>query len=362
MTATDERVDEVRPLAPSDLPAAAGVLERAMATGSSQAGLERLLKAVAFDDPWSDPELPTLGLYAPEGALIGLLLTCPRRLLHEGRPLRAVCGSHVIVDPAAQGQARGSALIKESFKIPKDFSYSDGASDRAAVMVERLGFLPLQLESLEWTSVLRPAAYWQERASAGRMRRVGRALAQPLDRVLGRSPLAAAVHAAGVEEELLTPAAMMEHLEPLTSWARLRLDYDLPFLTWLFEQLSDDHPQGELAARLVRRRGTAIGWHVSLVARGGMAQVMQVVAAPHDTPAVFDAMLAHVRERGAIAARGRLEAPLLRAITARRTLLRQGSFAVVRTPGGPAPVHAIQNGFALFTRLDADWWIDPSGR
>jgi hypothetical protein len=139
------------------------------------------------------------------------------------------------------------------------------------------------------------------------------------------------------------------------------MDYDLPFLTWLFEQLADDHPQGDLAARLVRRDGEAIGWHIAFVQRGGIAQVLQVVARPEDAPAVLDSLLVHARELGALAARGRLEAPLVHAVTTRRTVLRRTSFALVRAKDREL-ISAVQNGSALFTRLDADWWIDPSGR
>ena len=353
--ATQERVDEVRPLEAADLPAAAGVLERAMRTGSSQAGIERMLRAVVFEDPWADPELPALALVSGEGALIGMLINCPRRIVFDGRPLRAICGSNVIVDPAAQGHARGKALIRHSMGIPKDLSFTDGTFDRAAEMVQRLGFTPLHLESLEWTSVLRPAGYWLGRA------RAHSPLTRPLDALLSRGP-GAAPRRTELADEPLTPAAMLEHVERLASWARLRLDYDLPFLTWLFAQLADGHPQGQLSARLVRRDGAVLGWHIGLVRPGGLAQVLQVVALPRDLPAVFEAMLVHVRGLGAVAARGRLEAPLLPAITVRRTLLRQTSFTLVRAPNDPMLISTIQNGSALFTRLDADWWIDPTGR
>ncbi len=359
-------VGEVRPLERADVPQAAAIFGRAFAPDSTAAGLERLLASVALEDPWTDPELPSLVLNGDEGDVVGLLLTCPRRLVFDGQPLRALCGSNVVVDPAVQGKAQGMALIERSKAFPKDFAYTDGATDRARGMLERAGYTLLTLESLEWTSVLRPTAYWQGRLFTGsRTRRIGaigRILVRPLDRLLGRTPFAPAVRTPGLTHEPLTPALMMEHLEQFTSWARLRVDYDMPFLTWLFAQLADDHPQGSLAARLVRRDGEAIGWHISLVPRGGIAQVMQIVAAPGDAPAVLSSMLVHARELGAVAARGRLEAPLLEAVTARRTVLRGAGFVYVRAPNDPAIVSAIQSGHALITRLDADWWIDPAGR
>lgn len=359
-------VGEVRPLERTDLPSLAAMYQRAFAPESSLAGVERLLTNAALEDPWTNPELPTLVLTGDDGNVLGLLLTCPRRLLFDGRLLHALTGSNVVVDPSVQGKAQGLALIERSKAFAKDFAYTDGATDRARGMLERAGYTLLTLESLEWTSVLRPTAYWQGRLFSGsRMSwvgAVGRTLAKPLDRLLGRTPFAPLVRAPGLTHEPLTPALMMEHLERFTSWARLRVDYDLEFLTWLFAQLADDHPQGQLAARLVRRDGEAIGWHISLVPRGGIAQSMQIVAAPRDAPAVMSSMLVHARELGAVAARGRLEAPLLEAITARRTVLRGAGFVYVRAPNDPAIIAAIQEGKALFTRLDADWWIDPTGR
>jgi len=358
MTAVRE-TGAIRPLELADLPAAAAVFERAMSTGSTPAGLERLLRRTALEDPWADPELPPLVCTGDDGEIAGLLLTCTRRVRFEGEPVRTTAGSHVIVDPAAQGHAYGRALIERSWAAPKQLSFTDGATDRAGELLQRMGFTLLQLESLEWTTVLRPAAYWQGRTRT--LGAAGRALARALDALLVRTPLAGARRPPGLTDEPLTPALMLEQLEPLTAWARLRVDYDLPFLTWLFAQLADDHPQGRLAARLVRRDGAAIGWHISLIPPRGIAQVLQVVAAPADMGAVLGALIAHAHTCGASAVSGRLEAPLVDAITARRTILRRGGLVLARAKD-PAMLAAIQNGSALFTRLDADWWIDPTGR
>jgi hypothetical protein len=89
--------------------------------------------------------------------------------------------------------------------------------------------------------------------------------------------------------------------------------------------------------------------------------VLQVVALPDEAPAVFDALLAHAHERGAVAARGRLEPPLLDAISRDRSVLRRGGTAMLRTRE-PGPFHAVLEGRALLTRLDANGWVDVRGR
>ncbi len=352
----------VRPLEPEDLPAVAALFQRTMAPRSSADGVETLFRSVLLDDPWADPRLPSLVATDADGALLGMLLASPRRLRLDGKPLRGMCGMHVLVDPAARGGGAAFDLLMRFLRGAQDVSFTDGAPEDIRPLLARLDCHPLQLESLEWTSILRPAAYWRGRLHSGR----GGGVAShwpvaPFDELLARSPLTPSTVTDGLSDEPLTPGLMVAHLDALTSWARLRPDYDLPFLTWLFAQLGNDHPQGELAARLVRRDGQPIGWHISLVRPGGMAETMQLVARPRDTADVFAALLSHARERGAAAVRGRLEAALLDAITTRRTLLRRTSFVMLRARD-PDVLGAITSGAAVFTRLDADWWVDPRGR
>jgi hypothetical protein len=348
----------LRALRADDLPAVAALYVREMAPGATPRGVAELLRSAVLDCPWADPELPALVALDEQGELEGFFLGCARRMRVGDRPLRAMCGMTLLVDPRARGAGTAFDLLSTTLRGQQDLSFTDGVPFEIQPLLARMACRPLQLESLEWTRVLRPASYWRSRVSGLSRRLAAARPARVLDRALALRP---PVLAHGISDEQLTPELMIAHYDELSAWARLRPAYDLPYLRWLFAQLSAGHPQGELAARLVRRDGEPIGWHVGLVQPGGLAEAMQVLARPGEAPTVFDALLAHAHARGAIAARGRLEAPLLDAITSRRALLRRTSFVMARVRD-PELLAAIQNGEALFTRLDADWWIDPRGR
>jgi hypothetical protein len=352
----------IRPLEPDDLPAAAALFERTVGTGSSVEGLERLFRRLLLDDPWTDPELPALAYEDEDGTLAGFLSRATRRFRYEGEPFRMSVSLHFAVSPEARARAVGALLAARMLGGAQDGSSTEHAIEQSRRLWEGMRGRVLQVQSLEWTRVLRPASYWQSRLRGG-LGSATRPLGAPLDALARRAPggAAAAQMPEGVGDEPLTPATMVAQLDALAGWASLRPDYDVPYLEWLFDALRDTPSFGELSARLVRRAGEPIGWHVSLVEPGGHADVLQVLAQPADMPDVFDALLAHAHDQGAVAVRGRLEPPLLEAIARERSVLRQGGVALLRTRE-PGPYAAVLEGRALLSRLDANGWVDVRGR
>lgn len=357
----------IRPLRPDDIPAAVALFERVERSGSSAHGLEQLFRAVLFEDPWTDPDLPSLVYEDEDGGLAGFHSQCTRRFLFDGEPLRMSVGIHFFVAPEVRGKAAGALLCARLLGGRQDASHTDGVNDAVLRMWKAMRGTVLQLESLEWTRVLRPAAYWNDRLAAGRapagVAAVGRAAAGPLDRALARTSLGGPrrIASATTTDEPLTPEAMVAQLDDLTGWARLRPAYDEPFLHFLLDQLSRTTSWGDLSARLVRRGGRAIGWHIALIRPGGVAETLQLVARPDDLADVLDAYLDHARELGAVAARGRLDPPLVDAISRERSILRRGNFVLLRT-ASPELLTATLRGDAQLSRLDTNMWMDSRGR
>jgi hypothetical protein len=355
----------IRPFEQGDVPAAAALFERTVGTGSSTAGLASLFSRLLFEDPWQDPELPSLVYEGEDGELAGFLSRATRRMRFDGEPFRMTVSLHFAVSPEARGHATGALLAARMLGGAQDGSTTEHAIEQSRRLWEGLKGRRLQLQSLEWTRVLRPASYWQGRvARGGGAAAATRPLAKPLDALARRLPGGAAAPVRlpdGVTDEPLTSEVMVAQLDALAGWAALRPDYDVPYLRWLFQMVADTPSFGDLAARLVRRGGEPIGWHLSLIEPGGHAEVLQLVAPPDETPAVFDALLAHAHAQGAVAARGRLEPPLLDAISRDRSVLRGGGTVLLRTRA-PEPFHAVLEGRALLTRLDANGWVDVRGR
>src|SRR5919202_1469489 len=100
----------IRAFEPDDLGAVAALL-RAHLPNAPAADLERFLAATLLEDPWADPELPSL-VAEQEGAIVGFIARQPRRMELDGEPLRAVCCSHLTVAPEHRAGALAARLAR----------------------------------------------------------------------------------------------------------------------------------------------------------------------------------------------------------------------------------------------------------
>src|SRR3954454_20373317 len=100
----------IRPLVRDDLPAVAALLAAHMRPQPAP-DLKRFLSATLFEDPWADPELPSL-VAEQDGAVAGFVARQPRRLELDGEPLLAVCCSHLTVAPEQRAGALAARLAR----------------------------------------------------------------------------------------------------------------------------------------------------------------------------------------------------------------------------------------------------------
>ncbi len=115
--------------------------------------------------------------------------------------------------------------------------------------------------------------------------------------------------------------------------------------------------RGSLIARAVRTgERRVVGWYVYYLRRGGVSDVLQVVATPREVGRVVDDLFGHAKANDAALLRGRLEAPLLEALGSRRCFFRFNGAALVHAHD-PDVVRAIAAGEALLTRMEGEWWM-----
>src|SRR4051812_50177227 len=93
----------IRPFERGDLGGVAALL-RAHLVPAPATDLERFLTATLLEDPWADPELPSL-VAEQAGAVVGFIARQPRRLELDGEPLAAAVCSHLTVAPAHRADA-----------------------------------------------------------------------------------------------------------------------------------------------------------------------------------------------------------------------------------------------------------------
>jgi hypothetical protein len=354
----------VRGLERADLPAVAGLIRETFRLGPrhTEPALADFLARTLIEQPWADPEIPSLVAFDEDGDVVGFVAAEVRRMRLAGRSLRFAWAGHSAVAPSARAGALGFQMMRRLLDGAQDATLGDSASPLMEQMWLRLGGRRLELKGIHWVRVFRPVsvaarlvAPRRARLQAGTRRLAGGLddlFALPVRRVLApRRPPAA--------EEALTLAAIADAMPHMTRRGALCPDYDQVFLDWLFGELRRVHGRGELVAQLVRStRGRSLGWYVYFLRPGWRSEVLQVAAIGERTlGTVLDHLFAHAYAHGSAALRGRLEPGMLDVVARRRCLLWHRGAAVAHSRH-PRLLAAVEHPDALVSRLEGDPWVN----
>lgn len=359
----------IRALERADLPAVSALFELVMRSGAStpSPAVARYFERVLLDDPWADPEIPSLVHEAPDGAVVGFIGASTRRMRHDGRPIRMAVSSNLVAHPDWRSRGVGALLNRRLLAGPQDLTVADRANPDSRTLWLGLGGQELVAGSVGWYRLLRPAGtagtLVRRRVGAGALRRGLRAVTGSLDALVARTPRLGEALApptpAGTTEPL-TPELLAEQVAA----ARLRLhpDYDAAYLTWVFAELAALHPRGALSARLVRGPGgRVLGWFLYLLPPGGVAEVLQVGVRGGDPEPVLDHLIRHAHDAGAVAVAGRLEPVTAGLIGRPGVVLRRTARALVHT-GDPALLGLLGSTTSLFGHLEGEWLVSHGAR
>jgi hypothetical protein len=354
-------VTRIRPVAAEDLPQVAGLFERVMRSGgrTPPPRLATYFERTLLDQPWADPEIPSLVYEADDGRILGFLGAHVRRLRFDGRAIRMACPGQLVSDPGRRHHAAGALLMRKFLSGAQNLTVAEGTTT-VRRMFESLGGVALQSPSINWARPLSPArALGNELLARSRRRRL-RATARPVfaaaDLGATRFFSALRIPEPPTQGEALTPSALIEHLPLIHEGTRVMPDYNEAFLRWLFAEMAFVRTRGPLVGRLVRDQDRVLGWYVTYMPRGGVGQVMQVAAAGKDLDAVIDHLFHHAWRSGTIALEGRLEPKLFEPLSGRPCLLRYGS-RVLAHCREPELLEAVTLGQAFLTRMDGEWWM-----
>jgi hypothetical protein len=360
----------IRPLEQEDIPAVARLYQVVMRGGSDEppAFLEPFFERTLLDQPWADSTIPSL-VYVEEGEIVGFIGSNVRRMRFDGRPVTMACSAHQIAHPRVRKRAVGALLMRKYMSGPQDLTITDGATEPVRRMWEGLGGRTVHACCFSYDYAFRP---W--RLVLGRMaerfgaHRVEPAVA-PLAAGLVRATAAvwpglrrAAPPATDVEP--LTPQLLLELLPAIDKTVRLRVDYDLSYLGWLFQELDREQPtlwergvrRGKLWAEAVHRGGRPVGWYVCQLRAGLPCRVLQIAAASTETDFVLTQLLHRASARGATGVYGRVEPRLVGPLSVSRSFLRFSEGRMLVSARDPELVNAVVRGDALLTRLDGEWW------
>jgi hypothetical protein len=350
----------IRPLERTDLPAVAALAAEAAGRGATVPGLASYYKRTLLDEPWADPEIPSLVLTDDDGAIAAFQCSVVRRGTFDGKQIRIACAVSLVSRLDVRDRGAGALLLRAYLGGPQDLTITDRATEQVRQIWMLLGGRMAHLGCTDWVRVLRPWALVTDRiARAQAVREVTRPAAAGLDAVtrrIVRRRLAPPRPPAGRSEEL-TAASLLEHLPLVAGGVRMHLAYDEPFLAWLFAELEAVKARGTPVARLVRAADRRpLGWYVYYLKPGGVSHVLQIAAAERDVGDVLDHLFHDAWAGGAAAVRGRVEARLLAPVSQRHAHLTYVGGTLVHARD-PEIVRAVAEGEVLLTRLDSEWWM-----
>ena len=351
----------IRPFAESDLSAVAS-LHRRLYPGNPfpEDELQSYFRRIFFENPWYDPEFPSLVSEDSAGRVIGFLGVMQRRMVFQGRPIRVAVSAQLLVDPASRSSLAGVQLLQKFFHGPQDLFITDGANDTARSLWEGLGGKTALLYSMDWTRPLRPGRYvtflLRKRLPLGALA-VAPATAL-LDFFATRvSGSHFRLKPQGPAEDLTT-ATMLENLPAFAGRLSLRPDYDHQSLGWLVEEAARKKSHGNFRKVLVRNeKGEILGWYLYYVCPGGISQVLQLNANKHTVEAVLQHLFYHAWNEGSLAVRGRLVPRFLDEISAHQCMIQRGSSWTLVHSRNTELLQAIDRGDAFVSRLEAEWWM-----
>ncbi len=363
---------QIRTLRREELPQVASLVELAFRSGSRTPapGLASYLERLVLDQPWTDPEIPSLVSLDDDEQVVGFLGSHVRRFRFDGKPIRVAVSGQLVSDPRVRSQAVGAFLMRRYLDGPQDLTLTDTASEIVRRMWEGFGGQTIHLGRIGWLRLFRPLRFASDFSLRGRprSRRAAMSIAAPLDGLA--SQLAARhlkVARPDVSAEPLSPDLLVANLPPAVAETRLYPDYDQGFLEWLFRELEASESRGTPASFLIRdRRGVALGWYIYYLRPGGISQVLQIAAKERDIGDVIDHLIHHASTNGSTALQGRAEPTLVEALSRRRCIFHASGYRVLGYARDPEILHAVDSGKALLSRMDGDWWtglqLEPFSR
>jgi hypothetical protein len=361
-------MDTVRPFTPDDIPSVASLFQRVFRHKSSppSADLSGYLDAMYFHSPLYAPDLPSF-VYDAGGKITGFIGVLPFPFQMDGNPVRTVIGGNYMVDPEIRNPLAGVKILRAFFGGKQEVALTDTSNETGKRMWEGNGGVTLQMHSLLWLRVLRPAGFGvsllARKAAGAPFALLSRPLTPMIDAIVTgmvHGPLREDPSHLRTEE--LTPESLLASLNAVGAPFAFRPAYDGAYLTWLLWMARQKREYGNFAsALLLDENGGLAGWYMYYPNPGEIGQVLQLCAVPRKLDAVLAHLFEDARSRGSVALIGRGDANALSVYTAHNCIFFQRSMYTQVQTKRQDVVQALLSGKAFLTRLEGEWWTRLQG-
>lgn len=363
-TVPDAGPGSIRPLAREDIPELVALRRQAFKR-SERGGPDDLaayFERIFFQSPFRDPGIHSLVYEDERGRVGGFVGAVPRRMLFRGEPIRVVIETQMMVALRCGGGV-GRRLLSQLLAGPQDLTLTDDANNASRRLWESLGGERSAIHGLRWVRPLRPIGHTARRFTRSALGRGVVTAARPLiaaaDALVARLPGPSRQAPPPGSIEPLDARGIVTHLEEVAGSRSLRPAYDEASLQWLLAQLVEKERLGTPRQALVRdQAGDVAGWFVYYVNPGATSEVLQVAARPAAEKVVLRCLFWDAWRHGACAVAGRVEPWLVEALGGTNwAILRWVHQWTLVHSRRLEILHAIEQGDALLSLLDGEWWL-----
>ncbi|MFM8356367.1 MAG: hypothetical protein ACKOBM_15905 [Gammaproteobacteria bacterium] len=353
----------IRPFQPDDLRAVANLYERLIRSGQSHApaGLIAAFRALFVDAPVTSADIPCLVIDSAEG--IGGFQGVQVRSVSNVGPVASL--GPLFVEPALRAQAAGVRLMKAMLDGPQTLSYSDGASEEARRLWERIGGHCSDVLSLEWTIPLQPGATQIDRLRhrAGRALRLTAAALKPLASTI--DPLLAGrwrrklslAGGRGLSVATLTPDAWIAFAQSIHTGSRFAPDRSPELLRWTLEHMAALTARGRLLCLSIERSGRPLGAMLAYHLPDNTFMIMHADRDIRHGSAVMSAIVGYALDLGCKSMYGRCDGTVQGFL---------GDYPVMFRRSTPVLVHGHRADLvdrfcgiqSRFSRIDGEWLMN----
>jgi len=326
--------------------------------------LGQYIAAVYLNGPTHDPRIPSLVAIGEDGGLLGFLGGTSARMKLGNEPLRVAICSNLMV---ARGRESDRdpllplRLVRTFLGADQDLSITDTASETARRLWIGCGGIESLPYSLRWIRPLRPfglsAQFVSPTGYLAHLKPLLRAVARPLD------GLAAGVRAGPFRraesnlDEVPLEAVRLADLMEAVGGHSLRPVYDPEWLEWVIGRAAEKRGNGRLrGAELRNEHLSPVGWYLYFCNRGGVSEVLQLVAQRDSYDEALKHLITEARAAGSLALAGRADPEFASTFSQHHCWLSVSQWTLIHS-SQPHLLEPFQNGDALLTGLEGELWM-----
>ncbi len=355
----------IRPFVQDDIPQVATLIKGSFdfAKKLSVRFISDALEEVLFHNPWVDKNIPSLVYQHSDGTVKGFIGASPREMMFNGEPVTLAITHNFVVESGPHSFMTGVKLYKSILEGPQDLIISGSAGDTTKYIAEKAGGTIAYAHSYYWWLPIRPfqsgLGYIGNNKFASFLS-VGlkpmASVGEFLIGIMAGAPFR--YHRPEADLVKLSASDLVACQNEFSVRYALRPAYSPETLQWVLDTAGKAMHLGKIEAiGVYNKKGCLAGWFIVFLNPGGKCEVLQMKARDGKEALVFENLIYHTWQEGAVELIGRLEPAFMRTVSRSWSFYRPGRMWMLLHGKRMDIITAICRGDMFLSRLEDDIWL-----